>query len=292
MRKIIQCVEFVINNYGAIFYVVTGIIYPIFLFYCMTSFVPFSVVLLYTIFFWPVIVALFIFMPRKYVRSYVGYLRLCIVIDTILTVIAYGSQIISARFDYDVLPAWLATCLFYRFPTDLVTLLFIPSRKLTDSALGASLAAIRFSTATILLCSLGVGIIVIIQAEDVARGRPYCLQVADPRELGAYGAYDAPGFLDLSAWKMRAYPQYSGGSDEFVVQRHAIVAVEEGDGYHILNWSYRSLNFRDDTNGSMLSRHIGRQDLARLLPNCVPQVHYGRNLLISSENAGVARSGL
>lgn len=70
-----------------------------------------------------------------------------------------------------------------------------------------------------------------------------------------------------------------GGADDLVQQANGILVVEDGDGYDVRNWSYRSLDFRNDADHFTISRHVRRRDLAAILPGCAPEAHYGLSLL-------------
>lgn len=74
-------------------------------------------------------------------------------------------------------------------------------------------------------------------AERIAGGSPYCIQVA---ELADYR--QAGSWLDFSPVMMR--PWYDGG---YAMQFHAILAVGAGPNPKRYNWSYWSMSWRDAT---------------------------------------------
>jgi hypothetical protein len=74
-------------------------------------------------------------------------------------------------------------------------------------------------------------------AERIADGGPYCIQVADDADYRQAGSW-----LDFSPVRMR--PQFEGGR---AMQFHAILAVGSGPNPKIYNWSYWSMSWRDAT---------------------------------------------
>jgi hypothetical protein len=74
-------------------------------------------------------------------------------------------------------------------------------------------------------------------AERIADGSPYCIQVAEAADY-----QQARSWLDFSPIRMRSW--YEGGQ---AMQFHAILAVGSGPNREIYNWSYWSMSWRDAT---------------------------------------------
>jgi len=134
-----------------------------------------------------------------------------------------------------------------------------------------------------IICFVGVMIwpflnigIVVWRAESIAKGQPYCIQVASQTDMFAY---EAPTTLsDFIGLKMRARKSNGGGSSDFFFQHHAILIVENQSKKQYFNWSYRQQNFVDE----VIDRHLGRAP--RIY--CIPEQHFALNLPFVFEEKG------
>ena len=109
--------------------------------------------------------------------------------------------------------------------------------------------------------------IVVMQAEKLSSGRPYCLQVTADNFI----RYKPLTSLhELSGLDMQSSETYHGGSGSLVSTFHSILIVEKEGGFDWYNWSYRQQGFTLPKTESHM-RHVQR-------PACTPRVDYFRSL--------------
>ena len=101
--------------------------------------------------------------------------------------------------------------------------------------MGAVFRSFRWSLVALLVGFTVLSTLVGRSAQELAGGRPYCIQVADGDNLHR----PARTLLDLSGLTMQAWSQ---GTE----QQHAVLVLGEAGEQRLLNWSYRQGRFVDE----------------------------------------------
>jgi hypothetical protein len=114
---------------------------------------------------------------------------------------------------------------------------------------------------------LQVGVVV-AQAEWLAWGRPYCLQVEGDRR-GSYKPVRS--LVELNGLKMHTPFTTGGGLGEFQFAYHAVLAVDRDGGLEWRHWSYARHQFVRHRNGKFIAGADGR-------PACEPRAHFAFQL--------------
>lgn len=129
-----------------------------------------------------------------------------------------------------------------------------------------------FISSMIIWPILNVGI-VIWRAETIAKGHPYCIQVASHN---IYKVYEAPkSLIDLSSLKMRGSKICGNTGHCSYFQHHAVLIVDNPyRGY--FNWSYWKQNFVSE----VVNRDYGYFPSMR----CNPEPHFALHLPFIFEN--------
>lgn len=115
------------------------------------------------------------------------------------------------------------------------------------------------------------------QAEELAEGRPYCIQVESKSSHGGAGGRldryrSVADLYDLSGLRMWASTFAGSGSTDFQFAFHGLLAVEGESGYEYWNWSHSSHAF------TRVSENA-RQHLHLLpVPFCQPRVGFWSSL--------------
>jgi hypothetical protein len=109
---------------------------------------------------------------------------------------------------------------------------------------------------------------VVAQAEWLAWGRPYCLQVSGDY-LGRYKQVNS--LLELNGLNMHTPFTSGGGSGTFQFGYHAVLAVDREGGFEWRHWSYAQQHFVRHGNGKNIAGPGGR-------PACEPRAHFAFQL--------------
>lgn len=118
--------------------------------------------------------------------------------------------------------------------------------------------------------------IVGLQAEALAEGRPYCLQV-EKDHLGRYRPVSA--LFDMTGLKMRTLWSHGGGSADYQFSFHAVLYVDKGNGFMWRNWSYRRQRFVSINSSA-------RRGLALVRPSCEAVPHFIGQLPLTAHGRG------
>jgi hypothetical protein len=140
-----------------------------------------------------------------------------------------------------------------------VAAVFIGLRILKRATIARSFALVLGgATGLFALAGLALIPVVVKQAETLASGAPYCIQVAN----GTAEYSQAESLLELSGITMRA-SGFSGRSFAF----HAVLVVEGNGTPSFFNWSYRRGGWLKYVSGPRPIVHCqARQQFARQLP--------------------------